>query len=116
VRCRPPENRDPTVEERSNCRPHLVREIELVDPDLIVTLGKVPSEHLLGRSVAVTSEAGDLADARIDGLARRVLICVHPAATLYDPSQQETFEATLDEALELIDGSDGGGQARIGEF
>jgi DNA polymerase len=116
VRCRPPENRDPTVEERANCRPHLVREIELVDPDLIVTLGKVPSEHLLGRSVGVTSEAGDLADARIDGTTRRVLICVHPAATLYDPSQQETFEAALDEAVALVDGSESGGQARIGEF
>lgn len=116
VRCRPPENRDPTVEERANCRPHLVREIELVDPELIVTLGKVPSEHLLGRSVGVTSEAGDLADARIDGTTRRVLICVHPAATLYDPSQQETFEAALDEAVALVDGSESGGQARIGEF
>jgi len=115
VRCRPPDNRDPKKAELENCRPHLHREIELVDPAVIVTLGKVPSEHLLDRSVAVTSEAGELADARIDGTPRRILVCVHPAATLYDPSQQETFEAALDTAVDLIDDSEGG-QARIADF
>ena len=115
VRCRPPDNRDPTVEERESCRSHLAREIEAVDPEIVVTLGKVPSEHLLGRSVAVTKEAGSLFDARIGEGSRRVLVCVHPAATLYDPSQRETFDAALDEALALV-GTGDGGQSRLGEF
>ena len=115
VRCRPPDNRDPTAEELSNCREFLDREIDAVAPGVIVTLGKVPSEHLLGRSVAVTSEAGSLHDVRIGGAARRVLVCVHPAATLYDPSQRETFDGALDEAVALLDG-DGGGQSRLGDF
>ncbi len=114
VRCRPPENRDPTADERANCRPFLDREIDALAPDVIVTLGKVPSEHLLERSVAVTTEAGSLSDVRIAGETRRVLVCVHPAATLYDPSQRETFESALDEAISLIDG--GGDQSRLGEF
>ncbi len=114
VRCRPPENRDPTADERANCRGFLDREIDAVAPDVIVTLGKVPSEHLLERSVAVTTEAGSLSDVRIAGQTRRVLVCVHPAATLYDPSQRETFESALDEAVSLIDG--GGDQSRLGEF
>jgi uracil-DNA glycosylase family 4 len=115
VRCRPPENRDPTVEERENCREYLEEEIEAVDPTVVVTLGKVPSEHLLERSVAVTKEAGRLHDVRIDGSTRRLLVCVHPAATLYDPSQRETFDDALDEALALVDdGSDG--QSRLGDF
>lgn len=114
VRCRPPENRDPTADERANCRGFLDREIDAVAPDVIVTLGKVPSEHLLERSVAVTTEAGSLSDVRIAGQTRRVLVCVHPAATLYDPSQRETFESALDEAASLIDG--GGDQSRLGEF
>ncbi|MFT4884158.1 MAG: uracil-DNA glycosylase family 4 [Natronomonas sp.] len=115
VRCRPPDNRDPTVEELANCRGYLEAEIDAVDPTVVVTLGKVPSEHLLERSVAVTKEAGTLQDARIAGTARRVLVCVHPAATLYDPSQRETFGAALDEAVALID-DDGEGQSRLGDF
>lgn len=115
VRCRPPENRDPTVEERENCREYLEGEIEAVDPAVVVTLGKVPSEHLLERSVAVTKEAGTLHDVRIAGSTRRLLVCVHPAATLYDPSQRDTFDDALDEALALVDdGSDG--QSRLGDF
>lgn len=120
VRCRPPDNRDPHVEERGNCREYLDREVELVDPELIVTLGRVPGEHVLGRSLAVTKEAGTVHDARIGGRSRRVLVSVHPAATLYDPNQKETFGAALDEAVELagLDGGDGGGggQSRLGEF
>jgi uracil-DNA glycosylase family 4 len=115
VRCRPPENRDPTTEELANCREYLEREIDAVDPEVVVTLGKVPSEHLLERSVAVTKEAGELYDARIAGTARRVLVCVHPAATLYDPSQREPFGAALDEAVALLD-DDGAGQSRLGDF
>ncbi len=118
VRCRPPENRDPHVEELENCRPYLESEVDRVDPDLIVTLGKVPSEHLLGRSVAVTKAAGTVHDVRIADASRRLLVCVHPAATLYDPNQRETFDAALDEAVSLAGGrSDGGdGQSRLGEF
>ncbi|MHC3438101.1 uracil-DNA glycosylase [Natrialbaceae archaeon A-gly3] len=117
VRCRPPENRDPTGEELEACRGYLEREIELVDPDVIVTLGKVPSQHLLDRSVAITKEAGSVEEIRIDGTPRRVLLCVHPAATLYDRSQEETFENALETAVDLagVDGS-GGGQTRLDGF
>ena len=117
VRCRPPDNRDPTKEELANCREYLEREIAAVDAEVVVTLGKVPSEHLLGRDVAVTKEAGDVVDVRIGGEPRRVLICVHPAATLYDRSQQDTFEETLERAADLAGvESGGGGQSRLGDF
>ncbi|SEW11320.1 uracil-DNA glycosylase [Natrinema salifodinae] len=117
VRCRPPENRDPKTDELANCRGYLEREIELLDPDVIVTLGKVPSEHLLGRSVAVTKEAGTLEEVRIEDAPRRLLICVHPAATLYDRSQEETFENALQRAAELAGVADGeSGQTRLDGF
>ncbi|MFB6130086.1 MAG: uracil-DNA glycosylase family protein [Salinigranum sp.] len=116
VRCRPPENRDPTAEELENCRGYLESEITQVDPELIVTLGKVPSQHLLERSVAVTKEAGDVADVRIGGAARRVLISVHPAATLYDRSQRETFERAIDRAVDVAGLRGDGGQSRLGDF
>jgi uracil-DNA glycosylase family 4 len=117
VRCRPPENRDPTSDELDNCRGHLARELATVDPALVVTLGKVPSEHLLDRSVAVTSEAGDVVDVRVGDRSYRAVISVHPAATLYDGSQRETFFETLARAADLADVGDGdGGQSSLDAF
>jgi uracil-DNA glycosylase family 4 len=113
VRCRPPENRDPKSEERSNCRGYLDREISAVDPELVVTLGKVPAENLLDRSVGVTAESGDIDEIEIDGERRRLLVCVHPAATLYDPSQRDTFETALQTAAEH---AGDGGQSTLGAF
>jgi uracil-DNA glycosylase len=117
VRCRPPENRDPTKDELENCRTYLDREINQLDPDVIVTLGKVPSEHLLGRSVAVTKQAGSIEEVRIEGTPRRLLVCLHPAATLYDRSQAETFNETIQLAAELagVEGNEGS-QTRLDGF
>jgi DNA polymerase len=119
VRCRPPENRDPTTAELANCRGYLDSEIKAVDPTLVVTLGKVPSEHLLDRSVAITSEAGDIVECRLGDRAQRVMLSMHPAATLYDASQREAFEETIAAAVGLAglgDDNDGDGQSRLGEF
>jgi len=118
VRCRPPDNRDPEREELANCRDHLARELAVVDPEVVVTLGKVPSQHLLERSVAITNEAGSVHDARVGDESYRVLLSVHPAATLYDRSQEETFEGTIREAAELagVENEAGSGQSRLGEF
>jgi DNA polymerase len=121
VRCRPPDNRDPTSEELANCRGYLETAIERLDPELIVTLGKVPSEHLLDRSVGITGESGDVVDARLAGESRRVLLSVHPAATLYDRSQRDGFFETIARAAELSglgerSGEGGDGQSRLGEF
>lgn len=113
VRCRPPDNRDPRSEELANCRGYLDREVALVDPDLLVTLGKVPAEHLLGRDVAVTSEAGEVLECEIGGTHRPLLVSVHPAATLYDRSQKETFTTTIAKAAEY---GDDGGQSRLGDY
>ena len=114
VRCRPPENRDPTGEELANCRPYLDREIELVDPEVVVTLGKVPGEHLLERDVAVTNEAGDVERVALGGRERDLLVCLHPAATLYDASQKEAFEKTIETAATMAGVN--GGQASLGDY
>ncbi|MFW5939511.1 MAG: uracil-DNA glycosylase [Halolamina sp.] len=117
VRCRPPENRDPHKAELANCKDYLESEITAVDPELVVTLGKVPSEHLLDRSVAVTTEAGDVTDARIGERSQRVLLSVHPAATLYDRSQEETFSDAIARAAEIAGVSETeGGQSSLGDY
>jgi DNA polymerase len=117
VRCRPPENRDPHKEELANCRSYLAAELAAIDPEIVVVLGKVPAENLLDRSVAVTKEAGEVYDARVGETSHRVLVCVHPAATLYDGSQRETFQETIQQAAALAGANDGGsGQARLGDW
>lgn len=100
VRCRPPENRDPTKEERSNCMTYLYKEIELVNPNVILTLGKVPTETLLDRCVAVTKICGDEFEIDINNTNYTVMACVHPAATLYDRSYKSMFEDTISKALD----------------
>jgi uracil-DNA glycosylase family 4 len=117
VRCRPPDNRDPHTEELSNCKGYLESEIATVDPELVITLGKVPSEHLLDRSVAVTKEAGEVVDARVGERSQRVLLSVHPAATLYDASQRDTFSDAIARAAELAGvAEDESGQSRLGDY
>jgi DNA polymerase len=116
VRCRPPDNRDPHAGELDNCRGFLAAELDAVDPELVVTLGKVPSEHLLGRDVRVTDEAGSVRDARVGDRSHRVLVSVHPAATLYDASQRETFERAIETAADLAGTGRGGGQSRLGDY
>jgi len=120
VRCRPPENRDPTTEELANCRGYLEAEIEAVDPTVVITLGKVPSEHLLERSVGITNEAGDIVEPRLGDRPQRVLLSVHPAATLYDRSQREGFFETIARAVDIAglgDGEGSGdGQSRLGDY
>jgi DNA polymerase len=103
ARCRPPENRDPRKGELANCREHLDREVAAVDPGVVVTLGKVPAEHLLDRSVTITSEVGSVEKADVGGTSRRLLLCLHPAATLYDRSQEEAFEDALERAASLAE-------------
>lgn len=118
VRCRPPDNRDPTTDELDNCRGFLDGEIDDVDPQLIVTLGKVPSEHLLDRSVAITREAGDVVDVRVGGQSRRLLLSVHPAATLYDRGQRDGFFEAIERAASIagVGETDADGQSQLDRF
>lgn len=113
VRCRPPDNRDPHASELEHCRGYLETEIAAVDPTVVITLGRVPSEHLLGREVAVTAEAGSVVRTEVGADMVDVLICVHPAASLYDPSQRATLERVIEKAAAM---TGTGGQARIGDF
>ncbi len=115
VRCRPPDNRDPTTQELENCKEYLAVELKTIDPELIVTLGKVPSQHLLDRTVAVTEEAGTLYTVHLHTGSWPVLISVHPAAILYDRSQEATLTATLEEAAAYI-GDASSGQSRLTDY
>ena len=101
VRCRPPDNRNPYVGERRNCRAHLDNELSAVDPSVVLTLGRVPTLELTGEVVTVTDRAGDVIDHEIAGRTRHLVIGLHPAATLYNRSTRPIFDAALEQAIEL---------------
>jgi DNA polymerase len=58
VKCRPPGNRDPGLDEVAACRPFLDRQLRSIQPRVIVTLGKPASSTLLGRAIAITRARG----------------------------------------------------------
>ncbi len=58
VKCRPPRNRDPSINERETCTKFLSRQIETIDPKVIVALGRIAASHLLCRDVKITKERG----------------------------------------------------------
>ncbi|MFP4633198.1 MAG: uracil-DNA glycosylase family protein [Halobacteriales archaeon] len=100
VRCRPPDNRDPRKKELANCREHLYAEIEEVSPDVVCSLGRVPTSNLVGRDVRMSDEVGEPRRLSSD-LDVLLMPCYHPAALLYDRSKSDVFRTTLEKALIL---------------
>jgi DNA polymerase len=88
-RCRPPGNRQPTLEEAAICRPFLFREIAAVQPEVIVVLGNTALRNLLEIREGITRVRGKFQDFR--GI--KVMPTFHPAYLLRDPSKKrETWE------------------------
>ncbi len=99
LKCRPPGNRDPQEMEVAACRDYLDRQIELINPQVIVTLGR----HSMARAFP------DEKISVVHGQARRVAGRVyfpmyHPAAALHQPSLRPTLEADFAQLRELLDG------------
>lgn len=89
VKCRPPKNRDPLPEEQSACAGWLNRQLELIDPKLIVCLGRIAAMRFIRSDFKISREHGQWFD--VNG--RRVMALYHPAALLRDPHKRpETFE------------------------
>jgi uracil-DNA glycosylase family 4 len=109
VKCRPPGNRDPEPLELETCSPFLSRQIELIDPVVIATLGRFSTHYVLQTAASMTSLHGRLF--RVGG--RRVVPIFHPAAALYDGSKRAVLEEDFRKLRVVIDrvesGEDNGG-------
>lgn len=103
VRCRPPENRDPTKQERKNCHEFLLSEIIAVDPDVIVPIGKIPSEEILDNSVAITKQAGEEHSITVGTVDYPVVLCPHPAAMFYNRDLEDVFYDSIADAVSTAD-------------
>ena len=86
VKCRPPQNRNPEPEEVATCSPFLFRQIELVAPEVLVTLGKFAAHSLLQTDVPITRLRGEWQEFR--GIP--VMPTFHPAYLLRNPAEKKT--------------------------
>jgi len=88
VKCRPPRNRDPLPAEQNACIDWLRRQIALVDPEIVVFLGRIAACYFLGADFKITRQHGQWFD--WDG--RKAIALYHPSALLRTPEKRpETF-------------------------
>jgi len=83
---RPPGNRNPTTQEVQACLPFLNRQVELLDPEIIVLIGGPASHNLLGTKQGITKLRGTWRDCEIGGKIRRTMPILHPAYLLRTPA------------------------------
>ena len=100
LKCRPPNNRDPSSDEAAACRPYLERQIELVQPRLILAVGRIAAQRLLETDAPVGRMRGQ---AHYFGERRIPLVVTyHPAYLLRSPVQKRKSWQDLCLAQELI--------------
>jgi len=102
LKCRPPGNRDPQPEEIEACEAHLWRQIELIQPKVVATLGNFATKLLSGRPTGITRVHGQEQETTLGG--RRVLLypIYHPAAALYTPRMLEVLKSDFARLPELL--------------
>jgi DNA polymerase len=99
VKHRPPENRDPAPDELTACRSWLERQLEIIDPKLIVTLGRYPMRYFFP-DVTISRVHGQMR--KKDG--RHVFFMYHPAAALHQQALRDTLLADMKSLGEFIRG------------
>ena len=102
LKCRPPGNRDPQPDEIEACESHLFKQIELIQPTVVATLGNFATKLLSGRPLGITRVHGQEQETTLGG--RKVLLypLYHPAAALYTPAMLKVLESDFARLPELM--------------
>ena len=102
LKCRPPGNRDPMPEEIEACESHLWRQIELIQPRVVATLGNFATKLLSGKPTGITRVHGQPQEVTLGG--RRVVLypLYHLAAALYTPSMLNVLQEDFARIPELL--------------
>jgi DNA polymerase len=103
LKCRPPGNRDPVPDEIEQCEPYLFRQIELVEPTVVATLGNFATRLLSGKQLGITRVHGQPQDAVFGGRSVLLYPLYHPAAALYTPRMLTVLEEDFARLPELLD-------------
>jgi DNA polymerase len=102
LKCRPPGNRDPMPEEIAACEPHLFRQIELIQPTMVATLGNFATKLLSGRPAGITRVHGYEQEVTLGTRSVLLYPLYHPAAALYTPSMLKVLEQDFARIPELL--------------
>jgi uracil-DNA glycosylase family 4 len=102
LKCRPPGNRDPLQEEIEACEPHLWRQIELIQPRLIATLGNFATKLLSGKPAGITQVHGREQQVVLGGNPVTLYPIFHPAAALYTRRMLQVLEEDFRRIPELL--------------
>jgi len=101
VKCRPPENRNPEPEELDACRPYIRRQVEIIQPKVIVTLGKFALQSLTEKSYGITATRGQWLE--YNGV--KVMPTYHPAYLLRTPSAKKDVWADMKKVMAELESS-----------
>ncbi len=93
LKCRPPRNRDPRPDEIKACSPYLDKQIKIIQPKLMVALGRFAAFFLLGKQVTLSRSRSIVYDTRY---GNKLIVTYHPAAILRDPSKMELARQDFD--------------------
>jgi DNA polymerase len=101
LKCRPPGNRDPLAAEIEECEGHLFRQVGIIQPKLICTLGNFATKLISGRPDGISRVHGHELPIEIGGHSLLLYPLFHPAAALYTPSMLATLEVDFARIPEL---------------
>lgn len=90
VKYRPPNNRDPLPEEKKAFWPYLVKQLQIIDPKVIITLGRHSMEYFLP-DMKISQIHGDPKRVQFGDKKVVIIPLYHPAAALYNPAQRQTL-------------------------
>lgn len=107
LKCRPPGNRDPLADEAAACEPYLFRQLELVRPRVVATLGSFATALLSGRAVGITRVHGQEQEVTLGGRPVILYPLYHPAAALYTPAMLDVLEADVARLPALLSEANG---------
>jgi uracil-DNA glycosylase family 4 len=102
LKCRPPGNRDPQPDEIEACESHLFRQIALIEPTVVATLGNFATKLLSGRQLGITKVHGQEQQTTIGGRDVLLYPLYHPAAALYTPAMLKVLESDFARLPELL--------------
>jgi DNA polymerase len=106
LKCRPPGNRDPQPDEIESCEPHLFKQIELIQPRLVATLGNFATKLLTGKPTGITRVHGQEQWTALGGNRVMLYPLYHPAAALYTPAMLRVLEEDFRRIPELLGSSE----------
>lgn len=102
VKSRPPQNRAPAPDEVKECLPFLIRQVEIIQPRVIVCLGSIAAQNFLGTEEKISRLRGHLQEWR--GIP--VMPTYHPAFLLRNPEAKKPVWEDMQKVMELLKGSD----------